>query len=165
MEVLFKENQRFTSWYFILIVLFLIGVMWYGFIQQIYFGKPFGTNPASDTTLWVLWVLFGIAFPIFFLTITLTTEINESGIFVRFRPFHLKKRKFMFSEMKSINVETYNPLREFFGFGLRFSLNGTTAYNVKGSKGIRIEMMDGRKYLIGTQKAEEVEKLIRSIGI
>ncbi|WP_221564871.1 hypothetical protein [Alkalihalobacillus sp. TS-13] len=56
MEVLFKENQRFTSWYFIFIVLFLIE-MWYGFIQQIYFGRPFGTNPASDTPLWVLWVL------------------------------------------------------------------------------------------------------------
>ena len=37
------------------------------------------------------------------------------------------------------------------------------AYNVRGNKGVQLEFNDGKKVLIGSQRAKELEKAIRSI--
>ncbi|WP_349407360.1 DUF6141 family protein [Pseudalkalibacillus sp. SCS-8] len=162
---IYEEEQRFSVWFVVLILILVTGLMWFGIIQQIIFGIPFGTNPASDEGLVVLWVIFGIGFPIFFAFIRLKTEIYVDGIYVQYFPFHFRKRRFEFDEIKTLRVETYHPLKEFLGYGLRFSFKGVTAYNVKGKQGIRIEMIDGKKYLIGTQEPEAIKEVLQSLNI
>ncbi|WP_374720158.1 hypothetical protein [Parageobacillus toebii] len=46
-----REVQR-LPWYANALVLIIAAVIWYGFIQQIIFGIPFGAKPASDTGMW-----------------------------------------------------------------------------------------------------------------
>ncbi len=160
---MYEEKQKMTLWWVVLIVVALTSLMWYGFIQQIIYGLPFGTNPASDPVLIVLWVLFGIGFPIFFLTLRLEIKVTDQSIHVQFKPLMIKKQTFLFSEINSIQVETYHPIREFWGYGIRISLDGEKGYNVKGNHGIRIELKNGKNMLIGTQKPDEVKEVLDSI--
>lgn len=162
---LFEENQRMTLWFVVLIVIIVTGIMWYGLVQQLYYGIPFGTEPASDSVLLMLWILFGIGFPIFFLNLRLKTTITNREISVQFKPLMLRKRSFAFSDITSIDVETYHPIKEFWGYGIRVNLKGATAYNVKGNKGLRIRLRDGREVLIGTQKPEAIEEVLSDLGV
>ncbi len=154
-----------TLWWVVLIVVAVTSLMWYGFIQQIIYGYPFGTNPASDPVLIVLWLLFGIGFPIFFLSLKLTTTVTEMAIYVQFKPLMIKQQTIPFSEITSIQVETYHPIKEFWGYGIRLSIDGAKAYNIKGNHGIRIELKNGKKMLIGTQKTDEIKEVLESINI
>ncbi|MCA9870553.1 MAG: hypothetical protein KC487_09290, partial [Anaerolineae bacterium] len=61
--VLFREEQRFRQSWIWLLILFVAGLQWWGFIQQIIFGQPWGDNPAPDWMMILFWLLFGIGMP------------------------------------------------------------------------------------------------------
>lgn len=42
------------------------------------------------------------------------------------------------------------------GWGVRLGTRYGTVYNVKGNKGLAVQLKSGKKYLIGTQKPEEL---------
>jgi hypothetical protein len=83
-----REVQR-PPWYANALVLIVAAIIWYGFIQQIIFGIPFGAKPASDTGMWGLFLLFGICFPLFFLSMKLVTKTEKEGLVIRFFPISL----------------------------------------------------------------------------
>jgi hypothetical protein len=66
-----------------------------------------------------------------------------------------------FSEIRKAEAVTYRPIRDYGGWGIRSGPEGW-AYNVRGNRGVRIEYQDGNKFLIGSQKAEELEQAIRA---
>ena len=53
-------------------------IQWWGFIQQIVLGKPWGNNPGPDWMMWLFWVLFGIGLPVFFHILKLTVEVTPN---------------------------------------------------------------------------------------
>lgn len=76
-QVIFREVQRSPIWVWILI-LGISMLMWYGFIQQIILDIPFGDKPAPNGVLIVMWLLFGIAFPVLMLgVLKLIIEVRE----------------------------------------------------------------------------------------
>ena len=56
-----------------------------------------------------------------------------------------------------IHVEscTYQPIREFAGWGIR-GWGDRIAYNVSGNTGVELTLVDGRRVLIGSQRADEL---------
>ncbi len=54
----------------------------------------------------------------------------------------------------------YSPLAEFGGWGIRFGTEGR-AFNLRGNRGVQLELKSGRKVLIGSQRAEELAEAIR----
>ncbi|MFP3339622.1 DUF6141 family protein, partial [Micrococcus sp. SIMBA_131] len=71
--------------------------MWIGFIRQVVMGNPFGSQPGSNIEVIILWIIFGIAFPIVMLGwLRLITEVRDDGVYVRFVPFHLTPRVFFY---------------------------------------------------------------------
>jgi hypothetical protein len=59
-------------------------------------------------------------------------------------------------------ARTYRPILEYGGWGIRYSPFGQgCAYNVSGNRGVQLELADGQRILIGSQRAEE---LARAIG-
>lgn len=91
----------------------------------------------------------------------LETRIDEAGIHYSFWPFHLSMRHIPWHKMSSCYVREYNPISEFGGWGYRIKLGkGGRALNVKGNKGIQIEMVSGKKLLIGTQKDSDVRSVL-----
>ena len=159
--ILFKEEQRFNQLWVLIIVFIPVGLAWYAAIQQLLLHKPFGSHPAPDLLLWVIWVVFGVLFPIFFFSVKLSTEVRYDGIYIRFFPFHREFRTLPFEAIKKYEVREYSPLREYGGYGIRYGRSGK-AYNVSGKKGVQLELVSGRKILIGSRKADELAEAIRT---
>lgn len=153
-EIAFREEQKIAKiWWTTLIVAAVTALMWYSFIQQIILGRPFGTNPGPDWLLWLLWLLFGIGFPIFWAMIRLVVEVKDDHLLIRYYP--LTTRKIPFSDITQVEARTYSPLREYGGWGIR-GWGNKRAYNVSGNKGVELELQDGQKIMIGSQRSEEL---------
>lgn len=157
---LFIERQRFSQlwiWFFIIAIsLFFI----YGLVQQLIMGIPFGNNPASDWGLTVLSLVFAFGFPLVFWNVKLITVVKSDGIYFKYFPFLPVFQIIPWGKIISYELQTYYPIREFGGWGIRFN-KLTVAYTVKGDQGLLIEIEGKkRKTLLGTQKKDELKKAI-----
>jgi hypothetical protein len=113
-------------------------------------------------------VLVGLGVPIaivvLFLILRLETEVRSDGLYVRYYPFHISFRKFSPDDLSECHARQYRPIREFGGWGIRCGLFGKgKAYNVSGNKGVQLVFKNGKRLLIGSQKAEEFEEALRKI--
>ncbi|MDH3269550.1 MAG: DUF6141 family protein [Ignavibacteria bacterium] len=158
-EIYFKEEQRFRQVWLWAIVLLTCAIPWVGMIIQIILGQKVGNNPAPDVLIILIWLVFGVGFPVFFYSLKLITEVRKDGIHFRFFPFHRKFKIYSYDEIDSYSVREYKPIREFGGWGIRYGLGGK-AYNVYGNNGIQLILKNKKKLLIGTQKPEELYRAI-----
>ena len=88
--------------------------------EQIVMNSPVGNNPANGLVLIILALIFGIGLPLLMYTIGLDTHVRESGIFIRFWPFHRKWVVFDFDSFQKAEAITYSPLRDYGGWGIRY---------------------------------------------
>lgn len=95
-----------------------------------------------------------------FLLANLTTLIDEKGIYIRFFPFHTRFILYPWENITLAKIITYSPIKDFGGWGIRYGMNSTKAFNVKGTNGLYIELQSGKKRMIGTQRPEEIEILL-----
>ena len=153
MKPKFKEVQRFTQWWLWLILLGIGSILIFGIYKQIILGEPFGDQPMSDVGL-IIFALLILGLIAFFRIMQLKTEIDEKGIRMNFFPF--VKKEVLWSDLKRLEVVNYG----FVGYGIRIGTKHGTVYNTKGNKGLAIELQNGRKFLIGTQKETELEEMI-----
>ncbi|MEA2097337.1 MAG: DUF6141 family protein [Candidatus Cloacimonadota bacterium] len=158
-NVIYREIQRFRQiWIWCLIGLLAV-IGWYSFIQQIVFGKPFGTNPAPDIVMWITWIAIGIGIPLLFYSVKLTVEVRNDGIHIRFFPLY--SRIILFNNVNSYEVTKYRPLSDYGGWGIRWSSEKGWAYNVSGNLGVELELSNGKRLLIGSQDPKKLVQMIR----
>ena len=167
-KILFHEKQKFTQWWLwlILIASMFISIYFLVIKNTLYArmeGQDIETSEAfaqvlseeyisSDVNIILLMVPFFLIFFLFML-LTLETKINEKVLHIRYFPF--LKKKFDLKKIESAEIVSYG----FVGYGIRISFKYGTVYNVKGNKGLAITLKSGKKYLIGTQKPEELAKV------
>lgn len=155
---LFVEEQKFTQIWLWLLVGIIALMAWAAFVQQIIRGTPVGTHPAPDLIVWIILALFGVGLPWLFLVLKLVTRLEADRLVIRFRP--LITRTVSLADITSCEAVTYRPLRDFGGWGLRFSPKHGRAYNASGDKGVQLVLADGKKVLIGSQKAHPLADAI-----
>jgi len=156
----FSETQRFTQKWLWLLVLAVVAIGWLAFYQQIIRGEPFGNRPAPDAMLWVIFVLFGLGFPVFFRSLKLVTELRDDHVYLRYFPIY--RRRILYKDIKSVCARQYRPIVEYGGWGIRWSPANGMAYNVSGNMGVQLELTNGKRLLIGSQRADELEGAIRA---
>lgn len=126
----YQEIQRPKQFWVWGLMLLLTGFMWYAFLMQIIFDQPFGSNPAPDAVVVILWILLGIVFPIvMLLAMKLIVEVRDDGLYVRYVPFHRRYKVFLYEDIQQYKAITYNPHNRFGGWGIRTNLKGEIAYN------------------------------------
>jgi len=158
--LIFDEEQQFRqTWVWVLIASLMV-IVWSSAIQQIIFNSPIGNKPVTDSVIIILWVIFGVFFPIFFYKLKLTTEVRKKGIYIRFFPLQLTYKRIAIENLKKYEIRTYNPILEYGGWGIRHGPKGK-AYNVSGNLGIQLEFKNGKHLLIGSQKPEEFYRGIK----
>jgi hypothetical protein len=154
MTALFKEKQRFTQWW-LWLILIPIGVLpVVGIFQQLILGEEFGDNPMSNFGL-ILFAVFVFALLGLFLMMRLKTEIDQNEIRMSFIPF--VKKRIKWTEIKKAEVVNYGFVG---GWGIRLSIEYGTVYNIKGNMGLAIELRNGKRFVIGTQREEELRKIV-----
>ena len=158
----FTEKQKFKQVWIWLLLLGIACVGIWGAVQQLIFKIPFGNKPAPD---WVMiLIVFATFLPIMlFWFLQLETEVDSTGIYYRFRPFHFKKRFIAWNEITEAHVREYKPLKEYGGWGIRGSVRNGKAFNVSGNKGLQVVLSNGKKILLGTQKDLELADCISKL--
>lgn len=158
----FAEIQRFTQWW---IWLLLIALAALPALIKVY---SFCVRSSSiEKTLDVQSIIIsgfaGSLVVVLFLVMQLNTRIDHEGIQVRFFPFHWRYRTYKWSEIESASVRKYSPLLEYGGWGLR-GFGSNRAFNVRGNMGLQLVFKNGDRLLIGTQRVEEITKLLAEIS-
>jgi len=158
---IYREVQQFRQVWILVIVSALSGLVWYAAVMQLLLHRPMGSSPMTDIMLVIFWFILGIGLPALLFFSRLVTEVRDDGIYIRFFPFHRTAHRLAFTEVKQYEVRTYSPIREYGGHGIRYGSNGK-AYNVSGDSGVQIELLNGERLLIGSQRAEELWRAIQS---
>ena len=162
-HIIFKEVQKQNQKWIWFLLLILITTTVFGSVQQIIFNKPFGNNPIPN---WGFVIIFGVLFFIFYILnkSNLYTEISNDYVLFHYKPFFRKPKIINCEQIDNIYVRIYSPIKEYGGWGIRTSFDGRNkAYNVSGKIGIQIELKNGKRILIGTQKMKEAEIAIKSM--
>lgn len=158
----FSEIQRFNQWWIRLINIALLGFLIFCFYSWFIAKESTGNVMASDTTAQAAILISIIPAILLIYYIKLQTSINEIGIHYQFLPFQFSKKTIRWNEIENCYVRTYRPIKEYGGWGYR-SARGKKgkAINIKGNKGIQLELKSGKKVLIGTQKEEDAQQVIQ----
>ncbi len=103
---------------------------------------------------------------ILFLFSKLRTRIDEKGVSFKFTPFHFKSKLINWKEVDKAYLRKYNAISEYGGWGIKGGIpwvkgNGR-AYNVKGNIGLQLELRNGKRILIGTQKENEIGAVLKT---
>ena len=152
--MVFNEHQNFNQWWLWAILLVISVVFGYAIIQQEVFNTPFGDKPAPTWVLILIVVLLG-GLGLLLKVFTLKTKINSEEISFSFKP--LVSRKYTWSEIKTIKVIDYGFVG---GWGIRLATKYGTVYNIKGSKGLQVTLINKKQFVIGTQKPEVLKAYI-----
>lgn len=148
----YLEGQKFNQWWLWALNFAVLGLM-------IFLGWQ-AYN--SGDTLWralLPLLIAGITFASIAL-IELRTTIEDNLLTVRFWPFVTKR--FHRDEIAEAYVRKYDPLMEYGGWGVRFGGKNGRAYNVMGNQGLQLRLKNGEKWLVGTQRPEELKVAIRA---
>ncbi|NIM06477.1 MAG: hypothetical protein GTO55_08700 [Armatimonadetes bacterium] len=168
-RIIYEEVQYSRQWWLWVVIigsgLLPAGIVAWMIIQQLIFARPIGENPMSDQALMTMGALvfaFDAALIALFLAANLRTEVRIDGLYIRYFPFHLSFRKVPLENAAKVEALTYNPIQEYGGWGIRFRRKGR-AYNPTGNRGVRLEYMDGRHILLGSQRPDELKEAIESL--
>lgn len=103
----------------------------------------------------------GVALPFVILSQRLVTVVTSHELKVRY--WFLRTRRINLADIVEARAETYEPIREFGGWGIKWSLRDrTTGYTITGNRGVRLTTARGEKLLIGSQRADELLQAIES---
>lgn len=147
--VRFSETQRFRQpWLWAI----LLGAL----------GASLLTVPTGVGLVIVLLVAGVLAF---FAAARLETEVRDRGVFVRLYPLQRSFRRIEFSDVTDYEAISYDPIREYGGWGIRWRLAGPgTAYSVGGDRGVLFERRDAAPLLIGTRRPGEFVAALDSVA-
>ncbi len=156
---IFIEEQKFTqTWLFIgLAIVFVVAaipiVKDWDTISQGNFGEILN-NLGGFLVIIFIFALFN-----FF---KLKTRIDEKGVYYQYLPFHFSYRFIPWDAIDKCHIRNYNAILEYGGWGLKFSFRKSKgkSFTVKGNIGLQLELQNGKKILIGTQKKEEIQRTI-----
>lgn len=156
----YREVQRVTQLWIRIIVLAPTAIAWWAFVQQVLLSKPFGTNPAPDLAVVIIWVVFGLAFPLLILAVNLRTDVRDDVVRLRFFPF--RSRTIAIGDIRECQARTYRPIGEYWGWGIRWTPGHGWCYTIKGNRGVQLTLAGGKRLLIGSDRPEELAEAINA---
>ncbi len=155
----FKEEQRFTQLWIIILVV-ISALISLGIVLGTYAKDR--NSFSSLELLSVLGIVVLASGIIFFFK--LSTRIDEKGVHYKFSPFHFTLKLIPWYNIDKAYIRTYDAITEYGGWGLKggafWKKSKGTAINVSGNIGLQLELKNGKKLLIGTQKENEVKSTL-----
>jgi hypothetical protein len=157
-SVIFAETQRFSQWWLWLLFIALGLLPMYMIYKQLILGIPVGQKPMPDAGV-IVFALFIYALILFLATIRLSTEITNTEIRLRFFPFI--KMTLKWDDVATARIVDYGFVG---GWGIRLGTKYGTVYNIWGRLGMAIEMKNHRRYCIGTQRSQDLKRVLLKYG-
>ncbi len=126
------------------------------------FHKPVGINPTNDLT-YIIINLSLLAIHVLLASMMLKTEVTDTGISIKFYPFHLKEKIISWSEMTEIQLVKYDGIKEYYGYGMRYLPKKGWCYTISGKFGIKLYLKNEKNILIGTHKEIELLNTLKEL--
>ncbi|UKJ07279.1 hypothetical protein [Solitalea lacus] len=156
----FEEKQKFNQLWIALLIFSSVAMTLGLFLYQWKVMKNY--QPA------LLAVIGFELFMVFLLhqLFTLKTLIDLEGIHFQFKPFHLRMKTINWYDIDQAYIRKYEPITEYGGWGIKglWPFKSGRAYNVSGDIGLQIKLTNGKRILIGTNQAVEMQKVLNSIA-
>jgi len=148
--VVFREEQYFDWRVYTLIALVALATG---------LGLVRGRVWSLDVALGLLIGLALLMFVIVFL-LHMTTEVSPTDLRVWFGWAPTSARIVPIGTVRSIEVVIYRPIADYGFWGIRAGRDGERAYTARGNRGVRLELTDGTKLLIGSQRPEALASVL-----
>jgi hypothetical protein len=139
----FEEHQRFRQPF--LWVILLVGfAAVLATVLVVPHAGPAGWTGAG--------LFFGVC--LLFYVMDLCVVVDDEAVRIQFFP--LWKKTLRLEEIAQWEARSYRPVLEYGGWGIRYGGSSGWAYNVRGNRGVQLVLEDGKRILIGSQRAEEL---------
>jgi hypothetical protein len=124
--------------------------------------KSFAQSNSEDKIIAISGLVLILLIALLLFSLKLKTRIDDIGIYYRFYPIHFTYRVITWNEIATCYVRNYNAIFEYGGWGFKSSLRRKKgkSFTVKGKIGLQMELKNGKKLLIGTQKKEEIQRVL-----
>jgi hypothetical protein len=155
-ERLYYEEQSFQPARMKILTAILPAGMLLLTILQAGFGVKWGRQSNGSLIGWTifLWLVY-----FRLMMVNLVTEVRPGELRVRMRGLW-RSRKIPLTTIASANVVSFDPVRDWGGFGIRTTRRGR-AYIARGSEGVELRLRDGTMILVGSARAAELARLIQ----
>lgn len=91
------------------------------------------------------------------------TTVTRKEVNVRYGILGFKVFRASASDITGVEVHSFSPLKDFGGYGIRFNRE-MRAYYLNGTRGVKLTTSTGKKYLIGSDRAERLASVIRAVA-
>lgn len=152
-RIIFREVQDLHNTIFLVSVLYPALLLWYIEIHSLVFGRPVGVRNIPEIYLFVLWIVFGLFFPLVIYCTKHITEVRNDGIYIRLIPLNLFFKKIPFHMVEDCKIRVYDPLTE-----KEFDLSQSSK---KVNPVVILKLISGERMLISSRKPEELYSAIK----
>ena len=100
--------------------------------------------------------MFCVGFPVILAVgfLRMTTEVTPIDMRVWFGWIPTYRRTILVATIVRLEVVSYRPLADYWGWGIRSGRDGERVLIARGDRGVRIDLADGTRLLIGSQRPE-----------
>lgn len=156
----FLEQQKFNQ-PLVIIALYVAFIVVIGSIISKW--EELSTGDTTGKIEGTIGLLIIILVAMLFYHLKLKTRIDEKGIGYQFSPFHLKPTAITWNLISKCYIRKYKGFTEFGGWGMKRRIYGKgRCYTTKGNIGLQLELKNGKQVLIGTQKKEELQRVLKT---
>lgn len=113
----------------------------------------------GEISSWWPMVFLGAIPLLLMLSLRLTISIDQTGISYRYFPF-IRTRHIAFADLQSISLQTYDPLTDYGGWGLKWGAKGWS-YSVYGDDCLLLTFQDGHHILLGIQQKDQWREALK----
>ena len=146
----YREEQYFDWRVYTLIAL---GVLLTGL--GLLRGRIWSAEVALGLVIGVSFLMFVVVF-----LLHMTTEVGPTDLRVWFGWAPTYHRIVSIHTIRSVDVVNYRPIADYGFWGIRAGRDGERAFIARGTRGVRLELIDGTKLLIGSQRPEALASML-----
>ena len=128
-------------------------------IWQVVLGHSWGKAPMSNGNI-IGWTIFLWLIYFRLITVRLVTQIRGGELIVAMRGLW-RSRHVPLDRIQSVETIDHDPVRDYGGYGIKSTRAGT-AYLAGGGGGVRLTLAGGEKLVVGSHRADELARLLRS---
>lgn len=164
--MVFREEQNFAWWTYAL----LLGLVVTSLGASCGPNGPIRPSVEGWSVQAPVALLVGLGLPSVLLVgvLRMTTEVTPDRCRVWFGWLPTYREDVLIADIRAVEVITYRPLADCWGWGIRRSRTGERVLSARGDRAVRIELTDGTRLLIGSQRPEElaqaIERARRPVG-
>ena len=157
----FHETQALRQWHTKFFLALPPAALVFMSVRQIAFHHPWGQPPMSNGDLLFLAGLLLLVYARL-ITVKLVTDVTGCELRVGLKGLW-KRRRVPLEHIRAAKAIAYDPISEYGGYGIRSGPRGA-AYIARGNRAVQLELQDGHKMLVGSQRPEELARAILNRG-